>query len=91
MINNGAIDEVKKLLSLHLDSSLPVMRAHGVPEISLFLNNKINKEECIDKSQQVTRNYVKRQHTWWNSNSLKIHQKISEFPGEISLKSIKID
>ena len=91
MINDGAIDEVKKLLSLDLNDSLPIMRAHGVPEIKKYLKNEISLDECISKGQQVTRNYVKRQHTWWNSSNLQIFQKFNKFPAEIDLKSIKID
>ena len=41
MIDNGAVEEVKQLLKLNLNKSLPVMRAHGVPEISLYLDKKI--------------------------------------------------
>ena len=91
MIENGAIEEVKKLLTLNLNNSLPVMRAHGVPEIRKYLENEITIEECISKGQQVTRNYVKRQHTWWNSSNLEIFQKFDKFPSEIDINSIKID
>ena len=90
MIENGAIKEVQALLKLKLKNSLPVMRAHGVPEINSYLQNKITLEECIKKSQQVTRNYVKRQHTWWSSNIIKNSQKFNEFPDEIDLKSINL-
>ena len=86
MIDNGAVEEVKQLLKLNFDKSLPVMRAHGVPEISLYLDKKIVLEECINKGQQVTRNYVKRQHTWWSSTNLRIHQQIKHFPDNIDLK-----
>ncbi len=91
MIDEGAIDEVKKLIKLNLNNSLPVMRAHGVPEIKNFLKKNITLEECISRSQQVTRNYVKRQHTWWNSSKLQILQKFDNFPYEIDVKSLKID
>jgi tRNA dimethylallyltransferase len=91
MIKIGAVEEVKKLLELDLHNSLPVMRAHGVPEIKKYLANESSLEECISKGQQVTRNYVKRQHTWWNSSNLDIFQKFDKFPSEIDLNSIKID
>tara|TARA_A100001015_G_scaffold179560_1_gene199693 strand:- start:4578 stop:5495 length:918 start_codon:yes stop_codon:yes gene_type:complete len=91
MIKNGAVEEVKKLLKLDLHSSLPVMRAHGVPEITKYLANEINLEECISKGQQVTRNYVKRQHTWWNSSKLQIFQQFDKFASEIDINSIKIE
>ena len=91
MIDNGAVEEVKQLLKLNLNKSLPVMRAHGVPEISLYLDKKIVLKECINKGQQVTRNYVKRQHTWWNTTNLRIHQQIKHFPDEIDINSMNFN
>ena len=91
MIDNGAVEEVKQLLKLNFNKSLPVMRAHGVPEISLYLDKKIVLEECINKGQQVTRNYVKRQHTWWNTTNLRIHQQIKHFPDEIDINSMNFN
>ncbi len=82
MINNGAINEIQELLKLNYNRNLPIMRAHGVPEISLYLENKITIEECIEKIQLVTRHYVKRQNTWWNSSKLEIFKKINKFPKE---------
>jgi len=90
MIKEGAVNEVKKLNLLNLNLSLPIMKAHGVPEISNYLKNKMSLEECIDKGQQITRNYVKRQLTWWRSSSLPIHQVFSEFPNKINENLIKI-
>jgi len=91
MIDNGAVEEVKQLLKLNFNKSLPVMRAHGVPEISLYLDKKIALMESINKGQQVTRNYIKRQHTWWNSTNLRIHQQINHFPDEIDINSMKFN
>ena len=88
MINEGAINEVRDLIKLNLKGNLPIMKAHGVPEISLYLLNQLNLEECIKIGQKNTRNYVKRQHTWWASKEPEIHQKFNEFPDEINLKSI---
>ena len=91
MINRGAIEEVKNLLGENLNESLPVMRAHGVPEIKKYLENETTLEECIAKGQQVTRNYVKRQHTWWNSSKLEIFHKFDKFPDEIDINAVKFE
>ena len=91
MINGGALEEVKSLLNSNLNKSLPVMRAHGVPEIVNYLENKITLNQCIVKGQQVTRNYVKRQHTWWNSSKLPMFNKFDKFPEEIDINLLKID
>ena len=90
MINEGAIEEVKKLISLNLDDSLPIMKAHGVPELTNYLCGKMDLEECIKISQQVTRNYAKRQLTWWRSSRLSINKVFDQFPNEIDEKLIKI-
>ena len=89
MIDRGVIKEVKKLISLNLDPSLPIMKAHGVPEISKYLAGSINLQECIAKVQQFTRNYVKRQLTWWKSSKLNINTIFEEFPANTDLKLLK--
>ena len=83
MIKSGAIEEIEKLLKLNYNKDLPIMRAHGVPEISAYLKNKITLEDCIKKIQLITRHYVKRQNTWWNSSNLQIFKKIKEFPDNL--------
>ena len=65
MIESGAIDEVKALLARQLNPSLPVMRAIGVREIAAFLAGEIGRDEAISRGQQSTRNYAKRQYTWF--------------------------
>ena len=67
------------------------MRAHGVPEINKLFIKKSNFDECIEKGQQVTRNYVKRQLYLVEISILKIHQKFDEFPDEIDLNSINFN
>ena len=88
MIDSGAIDEVKKLITLNLDKSLQIMISHGVTEISNYLSGKTTLEECIHKGQQVTRNYVKRQLTWWRSSSLDNLKCFDQFPSKIDIKSL---
>jgi tRNA dimethylallyltransferase len=65
MLDSGAIDEVEALLARELDPALPVMRAIGVPEIAAFLNDEITRDEMIERGAQSTRNYAKRQYTWF--------------------------
>ena len=75
------------ILEMNLHHSMPVMRAHGVPEISLYLDKKIVLEECINKGQQATRNYVKRQVTWWKSSKFYNCRIFNHFPSNIELES----
>jgi tRNA dimethylallyltransferase len=66
MIVNGAVEEVKALLDRQLDPSLPVMRAIGVSEIAAMLSGAIGVEEAVGRGKQATRNYAKRQYTWFS-------------------------
>ncbi|MGV2496222.1 tRNA (adenosine(37)-N6)-dimethylallyltransferase MiaA [Pelagerythrobacter aerophilus] len=65
MIESGAVEEVEALLARGLDPMLPVMRAIGVREIAAWLANELSREEMIAAGQQATRNYAKRQYTWF--------------------------
>ena len=91
MIEKGALNEIKNLLELNYNKNLPIMRAHGVPEISSYFAKKISLDECISKIQLVTRHYVKRQNTWWRSSKLQILHKFYEFADEIDVKSANFD
>jgi len=63
MIENGLIEEVKKLSSIY-PKDHPGMTSIGYKEVISFLNEEYTKEEMIDKIKQHTRNYAKRQVTW---------------------------
>ncbi len=67
MAASGAIDEVKELLSRGLDPSLPVMKAKGVPELAMFLRGEISLREAVETAKLRTRQYAKRQLTWFRN------------------------
>lgn len=65
MLDSGAVAEVEVLLARGLDPDLPVMRAIGVPEIAAWLAGEIEADAVIAAGSQATRNYAKRQFTWF--------------------------
>ena len=65
MLNHGAIHEVETLLARGLDPALPVMRAIGVCEVAGYLQGKWTLDEALARGSQATRNYAKRQFTWF--------------------------
>jgi tRNA dimethylallyltransferase len=67
MFESGAVEEVEVLLALDLDPSLPAMKAIGVREISAWLNGEISKERAIERAVIATRQYAKRQRTWFRN------------------------
>lgn len=67
MVEAGALDEVGALLDRNLDPALPVMRAIGVPELASHLNGEASLDEAIAAGQLATRQYMKRQYTWFRN------------------------
>ena len=65
MIDDGAIEEVRALLALKLPSSQPVMKAIGVRELGEYIHGKSTINEAVTQAQTATRQYIKRQLTWW--------------------------
>lgn len=65
MFKNGIVEETKKLLKMGYSKDLPSMTSIGYRDIAEMLAGKITQEEVIAKIQQKTRNYAKRQWTWF--------------------------
>lgn len=70
MLAAGALEEVKKLKEKKLDKNLPAMKALGVPELINYLDGKSTLAEAVDLAKLHTRQYAKRQRTWF-ANKLK--------------------
>src|SRR5262249_9909286 len=64
MVKQGAVEEVRSLLTLGLDPSLPAMRAVGVREFAGVVLGRDGLEPALAAAQQATRRYAKRQMTW---------------------------
>jgi tRNA dimethylallyltransferase len=64
MIDAGALEEVRTLMSLGLDDGLPAMRAHGVRELAAYSAGDRTLEQAATMAKTETRRYAKRQMTW---------------------------
>ncbi len=67
MLDQGARQEVEALLARDLPPDRPVMRAIGVPEIADWFSGAIDAETAIARAQTATRQYAKRQYTWFRN------------------------
>ena len=67
MIQNGLIEEVEELLKKYKEFPT-AMQGLGYKEVVEYLDNKLTKEEMIEKIKQETRRYAKRQMTWFRKN-----------------------
>ena len=82
MIEKGLLDEVKYLKSLGLNSDMQSMKGIGYKEILNYLDNKISLEQAIDDIKQGSRNYAKRQLTWFKKDPRAIFIDKDDFKDE---------
>jgi len=69
MVEDGALDEVGRLVARDLPPALPAMKAVGVREFGAHLAGELSLEAAIDAARQSTRNYAKRQLTWFRNQT----------------------
>lgn len=67
MMAAGALDEVRALAARNLNPNLPAMKAHGVPWLIRHLNGEIAIAEAVEHAKLETRQYTKRQATWFRN------------------------
>ncbi len=70
MLDGGAVDEVAALLGQNLAPATPLLRAHGVPEISAYLRGEITLAAAAARAVTLTGQYTRRQATWFRHHSL---------------------
>ena len=75
MLEEGALEEVRSLLALHIHEDAPIMKTLGLRELAAYLRGQATLEDATEKAQQATRNYAKRQLTWTRN----------QFPGAIAV------
>ena len=69
MVEAGALDEVGALVARGLDPALPAMKAVGVREFAAHLAGEASLTAAIEATRQATRNYAKRQLTWFRNQT----------------------
>lgn len=68
MFDDGGIEEVRALLArTDIPNDAPIRRAIGVPEIAAMLAGEIDRDEALDRARLSTRQYAKRQYTWFRN------------------------
>ena len=67
LFDNGAIEEVKFLYTHYGKLQTSAMKALGVSEIISYINGDITRQDAIELASIRTRQYAKRQITWFNN------------------------
>lgn len=73
MVRQGALDEVAAMADRY-DATLPAFRAIGVPELMAHLNGEMTLDEAQTRAGIATRQFAKRQRTWFRSKMAAWHR-----------------
>ena len=90
MIEKGLINEVKSILSSGVSKDAQSMQGIGYKEVVMALNGEISEDECIELIKKNSRNYAKRQLTWFKRGEyswfdcldVDLYEKVKEYIGE---------
>ncbi|MDX1923988.1 MAG: tRNA (adenosine(37)-N6)-dimethylallyltransferase MiaA [Rickettsiaceae bacterium] len=81
MINNGAIEEVEIFCKKYPDLARGAVNSLGFSRIKSYLYGKASRQHAVNLAKQDTRNYAKRQYTWFN-NQISWGRTILEYSSE---------
>lgn len=78
MIDAGLVDEVQNLLNSGYTVDLKAMQTLGYKQIAAYLNGEITLDVAIEEMKQRTRNYAKRQISWFKAEPVGLELNLSE-------------
>lgn len=82
MMENGLLDECIKLKDMGYTSDMQSMQGIGYKEILYYLEGKISLDEAVNMIKQGSRNYAKRQLTWFRRDKRVIFLNKDELTDE---------
>jgi tRNA dimethylallyltransferase len=68
MLENGLLEEVRKLKEIGCTDEMQAMKGIGYKELLYYLNGEITYDTAIEMIKQGSRNYAKRQLTWFRKD-----------------------
>lgn len=88
MLKHGLVEECKNLLRQGYNLELQAMQGIGYKEIISYLYGEITYEEAVNKIKQGSRNYAKRQLTWFRRDKRAIFLDLSEMSDKEAFNTI---
>ena len=82
MLEKGLIEEVIKLKKMGYNSNMQSMKGIGYKEILFYLEGKMTLEESVEMIKKGSRNYAKRQLTWFRKDNRAIWINKDDFASE---------
>jgi tRNA dimethylallyltransferase len=73
MIEQGLVDEVKRLMSRGFDFSMPALSSIGYRQIGHFLRGELTLPGAIQQIKFETHRFARQQYTWFRLEDDRIH------------------
>lgn len=91
MMEDGLLEEVKQLLRNGYDPKSIALQGIGYKELIMHLNGNLTREEAVNLIKQKSRNYAKRQITWFRRDERYKWINVDEFQDFNSLKNYTLE
>jgi tRNA dimethylallyltransferase len=72
MIENGLVDEVKKLKKMGYGADIPSMSGIGYKQVMMYLDDEISLESAVHQIKTETHRLVRRQYNWFSLSDERI-------------------
>jgi len=82
LFGHGLLDEVRALLDAGHDPSRPPLTSHGYGEAARYLAGEWSLEEAVAMTARRTRQYAKRQATWFRRDRRIVWVEAGEAPAD---------
>jgi len=79
MMQNGLLDEVKRICDAGYDAKLPAMQSIGYRQLFSYFNGDCTLGEAVERIKLDTRHFAKRQLTWFRRDKRIVWHDVTEF------------
>ncbi len=69
MVENGLVHEVRELMKQGVPGNAPALTSLGYREFMEYFKGKLTLEEAVKRLKKLTRDYAKRQRTWFKRDT----------------------
>ena len=90
MMDSGLITEVKSLIERGYHKDLQAMQGIGYKELCQYLDGECTLQEAVDRIKQGSRNYAKRQLTWFRRDNRIKWVDVDDYEDKADLHSFLI-
>lgn len=88
MVEQGALQEAQQIHNMNLDPMLTGAKAVGLQALRDHIDQRLTLREAIEHGQTASRQYAKRQYTWFRNQPLPNAHVIEKPDMDVDLKAL---